>query len=131
MKYDEHARQCAVIRWWDFAHKQFGIHDARLLYAVPNGGARNVITGGRLKREGVRSGIPDLQLDVARGEYHGLRIEMKTARGKVSASQDSFLGALIAQGYATAVCRSADSAIRTIQEYLGQDIARKVKGEAA
>src|SRR5262245_64718583 len=50
---------------------------ARLCFAIPNGGARDVITAGRLKAEGVRAGVPDVCLPVARAGYHGLFLEVK------------------------------------------------------
>ena len=37
-------------------------------------------TGGRLRAEGLKSGVPDLCLPSAHGEYHGLYIEMKRTK---------------------------------------------------
>src|SRR5688572_6150019 len=51
----EHQEQCAVIQWWGHAHHSYQL-PVFALFAIPNGGARDVITGARLKAEGVRRG---------------------------------------------------------------------------
>lgn len=43
-----------------------------LLFSIPNGGYRKLKTGIRMKKTGLKPGVPDLQLPVARGMYHGL-----------------------------------------------------------
>lgn len=71
-----------------------------------------------LKDEGVRRGIPDLQLDVARGPYHGLRIEMKRSKGVVSPEQKEVHQFLAGQGYRIIVAWTAQDAINAIDDYL-------------
>lgn len=95
-----------------------------LLYAVPNGGARHYAVAAQLKAEGVRRGVPDLCLPVARGGYHGLYVEMKTKGGQVRPEQKVWLAALAAEGYYTAVCWSADEAERLILAYEAGEVAR-------
>lgn len=51
-----------------------------LLFAIPNGGYRKLRTGIRLKRTGLKPGIPDIFLPVGRSVYHGLFIEMKSEK---------------------------------------------------
>ena len=72
----EHQEQSAVISWWALAHRQYGLPEFAL-FAIPNGGARDVITGARLKAEGVRRGVVDLMLAKPNGTFSGLFIEMK------------------------------------------------------
>lgn len=67
--------QEALFRWAAFVRGRFPEID--LLYHIPNGGSRNRLEAANLKRQGVKSGVPDLCLPVARGKYHGLYIEMK------------------------------------------------------
>lgn len=93
--------------------------ELRLLYHVPNGGSRHKIEAAHLRAEGVKPGVPDICLPVARGGFHGLYIEMKRQRGgRVSENQESWLSDLSAQGYKTAVCKGWQPAAEIIMQYL-------------
>ena len=93
--------------------------ELKLLYAIPNGGLRNMPEAVRFTKEGVRRGVPDMCLPVARGKYHGLYIELKRIRGgKVSPEQEEWIERLNRQGYRAAVCRGFDEAKKTIEEYM-------------
>ena len=51
---------------------------------VPNGGARNAAEGGKLKAQGVKTGVPDVLIfDVPPGcpRVHGIAIELKRPKG--------------------------------------------------
>lgn len=113
----EHAEQKALITW---ANLQAGKHpELHLLYAIPNGGARSQATAGKLKAEGVKSGVPDLCLPAPRGNYHGLYIEMKRAQGsKTSATQKWWHIMLIALGHHVVICKSSEAARTALLEYL-------------
>lgn len=86
---------------------------------IPNGGSRDQIEAKRLKEQGVKPGVPDLCLPVARGQYHGLYIEMKTEAGKDSPEQIWWREQLTAQGYFSTVCHGWESAVRVLEWYLG------------
>jgi hypothetical protein len=89
------------------------------LYHVPNEAKRSPATAAKLKKEGMLAGVPDLGLDVARGGYHGLRIEMKRVKGgKVSEAQEAFIAHLRAQGYRAVVCCGQDAARAEIEQYM-------------
>jgi hypothetical protein len=112
----ESQEQIAIFQWAEFAK---GKHpELSLLHAIPNGGLRTARTAGRLKREGVKPGVPDICLPVARAKWHGLYIELKAAKGKVSENQKAWIDALIQQGYFTSVCFGSATAIEIIEEYL-------------
>lgn len=114
----ESRAQQAIISWFDtVSRREFGL-EPFLLYSVPNGAKRSPITGAILKREGARSGAPDLLLDVARGGWHGLRLEMKAEDGECSPAQRAFHSALIEQGYKVRIAYSVRSAIDVISGYL-------------
>lgn len=90
-----------------------------MLYHIPNEGKRSARTGARMKAEGLRTGVPDICLPVARGGNHGLYIELKRRKNsRVSADQIRWIENLMAQGYAAAVCYGCDEAIEIIQNYL-------------
>ncbi|WP_151753046.1 VRR-NUC domain-containing protein [Acinetobacter soli] len=95
--------------------------DGRLsdyLFHIPNGGSRNIIEATKLKKMGVKAGVPDLQLIVPNGEVHGLWIELKAQKGKLQPSQQIMIQRLEAQGYMCKVCFGADEAISEIKKYL-------------
>lgn len=69
------------------------------IFAIPNGGYRDKATAGKLKAEGVRAGVLDLFLPVARHGYHGIFIELKTGDNKPSEQQNEWMRKLRAQGY--------------------------------
>lgn len=114
----EEAEQMAVIAWAD-AHAARWPELAFLLH-IPNGGARNAVTGARLKAQGVRRGVPDLGLFVPRGGYHGLFIELKRAgpSSRLSPEQKNWVQWLRGQGYCAEVCYGADEAIAALEAYL-------------
>ncbi len=112
----EHAEQTALFRWAEFARAR--LPELALLHAIPNGGHRHKATAARLKAEGVKRGVPDLCLPVARSGAHGLYIELKTERGKTSPEQIGWLRALRRQGYVAEVCHGWESARSMIEHYL-------------
>lgn len=116
MKQDEHQAQAALFRWAELQRRR--LPELNLLFAIPNGGFRNKATAGRLKAEGVKAGVPDICLPVARGEFHGLFIEMKAGRNKPTQSQVAWHYHLSQQGYRVAVCYGFEPAIELIEGYL-------------
>jgi hypothetical protein len=112
----EHAEQAALFRWAEFARAR--LPELALLYAVPNGGHRHKATAARLKAEGVKRGVPDVCLPVARSGAYGLYIELKTERGKATPEQLGWIRALRHQGYAAEVCHGWESARSMIEHYL-------------
>lgn len=117
----EHTEQCAVIQWARLHEERYPA--LKLLFAVPNGGYRNKVTAIKLQEEGVKSGVPDLLLPIARKRVYstwaGLAIEMKDGKNKTTPNQDWWLQSLSDYGWCTQVCHSADEAIKAISEYLG------------
>lgn len=96
----------------------------RLLYAIPNGGKRHVAVAVKLKAEGVKAGVPDLCLPVARGGYHGCYLEGKRKGGHVSAAQLEWLTALALEGYYVTIFWSADQGIDTLLKYERGELKR-------
>lgn len=88
------------------------------LHATPNGGKRDIRTAANLKATGTKPGYPDISLDVARGEHHGLRIELKVGNGKLSKDQKIWLDRLNQENYLAVVVTGYRNAIIAIQNYL-------------
>lgn len=112
---EEHRIQTACVRWFRLKYP----HLSPRLFAVPNGGRRDGVTGARLKAEGVLAGVADLILLVPNAGYHALLIEMKTPKGRQSESQKAWQQEVCAEGeYKYVVCRSLDDFIREVDVYL-------------
>lgn len=90
----------------------------RLLFAVPNGGERNVIVASKMKAEGVKSGVPDYLLPVRSGDYIGLAVELKTRTGRIKPAQTQWIEDLRAQGWRAEVCRGWEPSWALIHEYV-------------
>ena len=112
----EYESQCAYIEWVRVMENRHT--DLQRLFAVPNGENRHPVTGARLKRAGVKPGVPDIILPVARGGYNLLAIELKTSTGNLSPEQKRYIAAIRESGSCVAVCRSAAEAIEATIEYL-------------
>jgi len=97
----------------------------RWMHAIPNGGARNVVVASKMKQEGVKRGVWDVFLPYTSGGYHGLYIEFKHGRNKLTPEQEAFGEFVRKQGYKTAVAYTAEKAIEILEEYInGADQAR-------
>jgi hypothetical protein len=104
----EHEEQRELVRWF---HQTWpGVR----IFAIPNGGARSKATAGRLKAEGVASGVPDLFIPAWR-----LWVEMKrTKGGSLSAEQKDWRAYLESVGYWVIVGKGADDAKQQISAFL-------------
>ena len=94
------------------------IPELRWLHSSLNGVRLTGAQAMRYKREGMVAGIPDLFLPFPVGQYHGLFLEMKTRRGRVSQIQDECITYLRSVGYAVAVCRGWEEAQAVLMTYM-------------
>lgn len=87
--------------------------------ASANGGSRNLFEAMKLKRMGVSSGFPDIEIPLPVPGYHGLYIEMKRKKGsKVSDNQIEWLTYLRERGYYAEVAYGFDEAKQIVEYYL-------------
>ena len=113
----EEQEQAAVFEWAVLMRNQFP--ELSLLFHIPNGGWRAPATAAKLKAQGVKAGVPDLFLPVARGGFHGLWIELKRkSGGRVSVNQSDWITELNHQGYEAVVAHGAEEACEVIYRYL-------------
>jgi hypothetical protein len=89
------------------------------MFAIPNGGLRSKATAAKMAAEGQKAGIWDIFVPIPSGGYHGLFIEMKFNRNKLTDLQKEFGKFATQQGYCCKVAYSAEEAIEIIDEYLG------------
>lgn len=138
----EHAEQVALFIWCHQVRDEYP--ELQSMFAIPNGGLRNKATAGRLKAEGVKSGVVDLFLplpityrhspDPKLTEYHqirmyyGLWIEMKRKRAQNIRNTDpefgatpeerAFIALMKQRGYAATVCHGWEEARDVLTSYL-------------
>ena len=106
----EHEEQRELVLW--FRHTWPGVR----IFAIPNGGARSPATAGRLKAEGVSSGVPDLFIPA-----WGLWVEMKrTKGGSLSAEQKDWIAYLESVKFCCIVGKGSDDAKGKIQAFFNQ-----------
>jgi hypothetical protein len=103
----EHEEQCDFVSWFRQAYK--GIR----IFAIPNGGQRNIATATRLKCEGVSRGVPDLFIP----EW-GIWIEMKSLKGMLSEDQESWKKYLEDVGYKYIVGYGMADAVRHLKKII-------------
>lgn len=125
MKVKESVEQVDLMKWAEYQSGKYP--ELELLHHIPNGGSRNKLEAYNLKLQGVKSGVPDLCLPVARGGYHGLYIEMKVKPNKPSAHQKKWIENLSAQGYKAVVCYGWEEAAQIILDYMQTERTTVVK----
>lgn len=117
LKSSESAEQQKVFEWAEIAMRLDRYAGLELMFHVPNEGKRSYFTGSKMKRGGLKSGVSDICIPVAKGGYHGFFIEMKYENNKLTKEQIKFLRGVKKNGYATSVCYSAAEAIYKIKKY--------------
>lgn len=108
----EHDEQAMLFEWTRYRP------ELRWMFAIPNGGLRNKVTAARLRSEGTKAGVWDIFLPIPSKGYHGMFLEMKFGKNRLTENQKEFGEFVNGKGYYTAVAYSADEAMREIDQYL-------------
>jgi len=123
----EHSQQVALFAW---AANSVGKYpQLAYMFAIPNGGLRDVRTATNLKAEGVKAGVPDIFLPVMTQTewakmYFGCFIEMKREKyrtyenGGCSDAQIDFINYATNAGYYCKVCYNWREASDILMDYL-------------
>ena len=116
-KISEDREQQALFEW--MARQAAKHPELAWAFAVPNGARTNMTQAIKLKRTGMKAGVPDVFIPAMRGNYGGLFIEMKRQDGGiVSPEQKRYMAALTNLGYKCVVAKGVEAAIKEITEYL-------------
>jgi hypothetical protein len=92
---------------------------AEYMFAIPNGGSRHIIEAVNLKRQGVKSGVPDIFISLPSKGYHGMFIELKRLNNfSISKQQQEWIDKLNRAGYCARMAKGWDRAREMIEEYL-------------
>lgn len=93
-----------------------------VFYHIPNGGSRNIVEAVKLKRLGVKRGIPDICIPVPFNQYHALYIEMKrTSQSVLSDYQIAWIEKLNELGCLAVVAKGCEEAIEHVRAYFRKD----------
>lgn len=95
--FPEYELQCACFEYIRLLEKT-KFPELALAFHPENEGKRTKAQQGRALRAGLKAGVPDICIPVARGKYHGLYIELKHGRGRLTKSQQEYGGNLVLQG---------------------------------
>lgn len=112
----EHKLQCSIIEWAEINENVYP--ELHWLYAIPNGSYKSERQAVEFKKEGLKSGVPDLCLPISRGGYGALYIELKSPKGKVSPSQRKWLQGLMDVGNLCLEARTKGRVTQVILDYL-------------
>jgi len=125
------SRHCMLLMRWAKLQSR-AVPELQFLFHIPNEGRRSFAAASVLKAMGLRRGVWDYFLPVSRQSRHGMWIEMKALKEKLTPEQEVWGVAMRAQGYETKVCYSWAEAAAEILAYLGRtDLARDLRGNAA
>jgi hypothetical protein len=89
------------------------------MFAIPNGGQRNAIVAKRLKAEGVTAGVYDIFISIPNNLNHGLYIECKAGKNKLTDEQVAFRDKMIEIGYWCEECRTIEDFEMILENYFG------------
>lgn len=114
----EHDEQVELFRLIDLYTPRYP--ELACCFAIPNGSHKSKAAAAKFKREGLRSGVPDIMCAFGRRGKLGLFIEMKRLRGSVvSTEQAAWHSRLEGEGYRVVVCYGAVEAWDVLSRYVG------------
>lgn len=104
------------VRWNESGDSLFS-----LIFHIANERKTSPRAGAYLKRKGVRAGIPDVCVPVARHGYSAMYVELKIKPNKISDAQKERMLALHGAGNCVRVAWSAQELINLVKWYLFED----------
>ncbi len=110
----EQAEHINIVNWFNYQFPKL----ADDLHHFANERRCSIQQGRLLKRMGVKKGVADFFLALPCGKYHGLWIELKVGKGKLSPEQIEFINRKNARGYLALAVWGQDKAREAILSYL-------------
>lgn len=124
----EDAHQIALFAMINSAEIKAKYPELQLAFHIPNGGARDKRTAGKLKAAGVKAGVWDIFLPIPVAKemsiglpqiVHGLWIEMKVKPNKLTDEQHAFYCSLQSSNFDWFVAYAWREALDKMISYLG------------
>lgn len=119
-KHEEDNIQVSCVEWFRYQYPKLLLTSFPAGFALQGDKIKRIRTGARMKQMGYENGTPDLLIAVSNRVYHGLFIEMKTEKGKLTENQIKIGRYLHDNGYQCLVVRSLDEFIKVVEKYLKQ-----------
>ena len=117
----EEKLQVRIMQSVDYASKFW--KPIGMIFHIPNGKKRGIVTAVQLKKMGTRRGIPDLFFPYPSSGLHGLWIELKVDENGLSEDQEEFRAKTEYYGYGYAVVKTIGEFWKVIFDYTGNDTA--------
>ena len=111
----ESREQQIIFEWASWNKNKYPGIEA--MYHIANEGKRSASNGSRLKREGLKSGVSDICVPVAKCGYNNLYIELKSGKNKATREQLNFINLINKYGGKALIVYEADNAIEVIKAY--------------
>jgi hypothetical protein len=86
--------------------------------SFPNEGKRSYKNASRMKAEGLKKGMPDLGIFYPTPRHHGMFIELKSPKGKLTEDQCNMMELLASKGYYCCASWTLESAQDEVRKYL-------------
>lgn len=112
----EHSEQVALFEALQIHSKKEPM--LQWAFAIPNGFYSTPAQKHKMRNEGLKPGVWDIFLPVARKGYHGLFIEMKFGKNTLSDQQKEFHKFIENQNYLGCIAYHWEQAYRYILEYI-------------
>ena len=102
----EESIQVACVKWFRLQHPNL------VIFAVPNGGSRNLYEAKNMKESGTLAGVADLVIVGNGGKV--LFVEMKAGKNKQEDSQVLFQNKVEKLGHKYIICRSKEQFMKEV-----------------
>ena len=102
----EESIQVACVKWFRLQYPNL------VIFAVPNGGSRNLYEAKNMKESGTLAGVADLVIVGNNGRV--LFVEMKAGKNKQEASQVIFQQKVENLGHKYIICRSKEQFMKEV-----------------
>lgn len=92
-----------------------------IMWHTPNGARMQIGMAMKMKRMGMKKGVPDIFIAEPNGVWHGLFIELKREGGRCSDHQLDLMDSLAGRGYYVTTCYNFKEFMDVVNGYLKEE----------